>query len=74
MSEAFRCDACGQFFEGNPDNYDGSMKVQRWRWLYLPLPFSLPKRQIDFHKEICPECSKKIDDILHIERKNDESD
>lgn len=66
MSSAFKCDACGRFIEGTPEHYMGTTVVKKYKFLPKLTMFTLPTKEIIFSKELCPECSKKVCDILKV--------
>ena len=66
MSQAFKCDACGEYYDGIPDLYDGSLVVRKRH--FFSYHFT---NDLEWKREVCPECSKKIKDILHIQDKDE---
>jgi len=58
MSKAYRCDRCGQGFDGTPDSQIGHDKETEIRWraiLRIKLLPESPEPTVYF-KDICPRC------------------
>lgn len=65
MSDARRCDVCGNFYETKLNKKDG------FAFFYT---YNGGGRGYDRIKDCCPDCIKAIQDVMDLRKMNDEED